>query len=115
MRSTLDGWFTEDFAAGRRIRWTRTHATASGEIDFGRTVVIGLVDLAEAIEHGQVVANYVVEGSDGGPWRELSRGTTIGYRKIDRFPGVPVGRLRLTIVQALDTPRPIRIRAFAGV
>ncbi|MGH7524079.1 MAG: alpha-L-fucosidase, partial [Gemmatimonadales bacterium] len=114
MHGTLDRLFAEDLAAGRRVHWNRTHSTATGEIDLGRSTVIGLVDLAEAIERGQLVANYVVEGSDGGPWHELSHGTTIGYRKIDRFPGVSVRRIRLRIVHALDTPRPIRIRAFAG-
>jgi alpha-L-fucosidase len=114
MRRRLDALFAHDLANGRRLRWRAQTHTAVAEIDLGRTTPVGIVDLAEDIVHGQVVARYLVEGSDDGPWRTLSHGTTIGYRKLDRFPVVSARRVRLTIEDAANTSRPVRIRLFAG-
>ncbi len=57
---------------------------------------------------------WVLEGDDGTRWRVLSRGTTIGYRKLDRLAPVPVRRLRLTVEDAVDVPHPVRIGVYAG-
>lgn len=114
MRQRLDTLFAHDLAAGRRLRWRAQGRVAVGTVDLGRTAAIGVVDLAEDIAHGQVVARYLIEGSDGGPWRTLSRGTTIGYRKLDRFPPTAVRHVRLTIEDAVDTPRSVRVRLYGG-
>jgi len=114
MRERLDSRFANDLAAGHPLRWHARAHGAVGEIDLGRASSIGLIDLAEEIQHGQAVARYHVEGSDGGPWRTLSSGTTIGYRKLDRIPSVSARRVRLTIDDAVAPPRPVRIRLFAG-
>ena len=57
------------------------------------------------------MARYDVTGSDGvrefsagEPWQSLSRGTTIGYRRLDRFPPVQLRQVRV-IVQ--ETLRPV--------
>ncbi len=110
MRTTLDGLFTRDVAAGHRMTWKVSGRTATGELDLGHATSIGIVDLAEDIMHGQVVARYAVEGSDGGSWRTLSRGTTIGYRKLDRFAPVTARHIRLRIDDAADKPRRVRLR-----
>jgi alpha-L-fucosidase len=114
MRGSLDSLFAHDLGVGHQLRWRARARGAVGELDLGRTSSIGVIDLAEDIAHGQVVARYRVEGSDGGPWRTLSSGTTIGYRKLDRFPPILARRVRLTIENAVATPRPVRIRLFAG-
>jgi len=43
-------------------------------------------------------------GGGGGAWTTLARGTTIGHKKLDRFPAVTSSRVRLAIDAALDTP-----------
>ena len=50
---------------------------------------------------GQAVARYEVMGSDGGPWKTLSRGTTIGYRKLDRFAPTAVRQVRVLFHETL--------------
>jgi len=50
-----------------------------------------------------------------GNWRELARGTTIGYRKLDRFEPVPVRLVRVVVEDGVATPRPLRIGLFGGV
>jgi len=62
----------------------------------------------------QVVARYSLAGSNGGPWQLLARGTTIGFRKLDRFPPTDVRRVRLSIEDAVDTPRPVGLALYAA-
>lgn len=113
MRERLTGIFREDLAAGRRAAWrTIGDRGAVLDVELGRTVAVGIADLREDIERGQVVARYQLEGSDGGAWRTLARGTTIGFRKLDRFDPVPVRRVRVTIEDAVDPPRPVRLGLY---
>jgi alpha-L-fucosidase len=115
MRQRLQAIFANDLTRGKQRTWKRTGArSATTEIDLGREASVGVVDLGEEIAKGQLVARYVMEGSVGGEWKVLSRGTTIGYRKLDRFAPVTVQRVRFTIEDALDAPRPVRIALHAG-
>jgi alpha-L-fucosidase len=116
LRRRLDALFAEDLAAGRTAAWRATGAgTAVLELDLGRDAVVGVADLREDVAHGQTVARYTLEGlgDDGAPFA-LSRGTTIGHRKLDRFEPVRVHRVRLRVEDAVDAPRPVRIALFAG-
>jgi alpha-L-fucosidase len=77
-------------------------------------LVFGLVRIEEEIARGQAVARYAVYGSDGGPWQVLSRGTTIGYAKLDRFAPTAVRRVRLVIEDAVAAPEPVTVRLYAA-
>ena len=106
--------FAEDVAKGRRLRWRATSpTTAEGEIDLGRVITITIVRLEEDIRRGQRVARYTLSGSEGHRWQVLSKGTTIGYARLDRFEPASVRRLRVTIDDAVEAPQPLTIRAFA--
>jgi alpha-L-fucosidase len=110
LRAHLTGVLGEDFAAGRRVQWRgRGPAATAGEVDLGRTVTAAVIRLEEDITQGQRVARYAVYGSVDGPWQELSRGTTIGHRKVDRFSPAPVRRLRVIVEEAIE-PLPSRVR-----
>ena len=115
MRERLNDVFRDDLAAHRRPVW-RASGTRSAvtEIDLGRVVSATIADFREDIAHGQRVARYVLEGSMGRDWSVMSRGTTVGYRKLDRFRPVSVRRVRFTIEDAADAPRPVDIRLYAG-
>jgi alpha-L-fucosidase len=114
LRTRLTALFAKDLMAPKAT-WQMTGARAAVQsAELGRLVAVGLADLREDIQQGQLVARYVLEGSDGGPWQTLSRGTTIGYRKLDRFEPVWVRRVRLRIEDALAVPRPLQLRLFSG-
>ncbi|MGD2135800.1 MAG: alpha-L-fucosidase [Gemmatimonadales bacterium] len=97
MRRRLDDLFAED-----RIP----------ELDAGRPVTVSIADLRENITHGQAVARYVLHGMVDGAWRVLARGTTIGYRKLDRFEPVTVSAVRLTIEQTVGEARPVHVALY---
>jgi alpha-L-fucosidase len=113
MRARLSSLFAQNLAANRKAQWESKGRSAVAELDLGRTANVGIADLREDIEHGQVVARYRLEGLTARGWQPLSSGTTIGYRKLDRFPTMSVQRVRFTI-DTVDTPRPVQIGLYAG-
>ena len=116
LRVQLDILFRNDLAQGRRASWRSTGPRgAVAEVELGRVVNVGMADLREDIRQGQLVARYVLEGTDGTAWKTLARGTTIGCRKLDRFEPQLVRRVRLRVEEALASPRPLRLRLFSGL
>ena len=109
----LAGMFGEDLVEDARLDW-RVTGTRSAvlEVDLGRTVEVSVADLREDIAHGQIVAGYSLSGSNGGEWRVLSSGTTIGYRKLDRFEPTSVRRVTLTIDRTLERPRRVSLALY---
>ena len=116
LRAHLNAVFAEDFVAGRRVQWRgRGPAAVAGEVDLGRKVNAGVVRLEEDITQGQRVARYAVYGAVDGAWQELTRGTTIGYRKLDRFSPTAVRRLRVVVEDAVaPLASRLRIGVYAG-
>jgi alpha-L-fucosidase len=77
---------------------------------------VSISDLREQISDGQVVSGYTLEGATDASataWVTLSRGTTIGYRKLDRFAPVRVRSLRLTIQTVAPLASPVEIRVYS--
>ncbi|MFV0391923.1 MAG: alpha-L-fucosidase [Paludibacteraceae bacterium] len=58
---------------------------------------INVVMLQEDIMKGQRVEAFTVEALTDDGWKEVGKGTTIGYKRMLRFPTVKVSRLRLKI------------------
>jgi alpha-L-fucosidase len=109
----LRGLFAVDLGAGKSATWRSASGVTTGEIDLGRSATVAAVRLEEPIENGQVVARYSVQGGVDEAWRVLSRGTTIGYAKIDRFEPTPMQRVRLVVEEAVSPPDQIAIKLYA--
>jgi len=77
---------------------------ASIEVDLEGPEEINVVEMQEEISLGHHVESYRVEGQVDNDWKLLSEGTTIGSRKLDRFPKVTAWKVRLTILQARACP-----------
>jgi len=74
----------------------------------GRSFDVAL--LQEDIRQGQRVETFMLELCNGGECREFARGTTIGYKRLLRFPEVRLDparrdtRIKVTIGQSRGTP-----------
>jgi alpha-L-fucosidase len=101
--------FTEDVAAGARV----TRSDRAVDVELRRPTTVGIASLAEDITYGQQIAGYRLEAWIGTGWATLSRGTTIGHRKLDRFGPVTTSRVRLTVESALDAPRLLPVALYA--
>jgi alpha-L-fucosidase len=75
--------------------------------------------LQEDIRQGQRVEQFTLEICAAGACREFARGTTIGHKRLLRFPEVQVGpadrdaRIRLTIGQTRGTPALSALACYA--
>lgn len=93
--------FAHDFTNRARV-----NATPEGvELDLSGRLAVGTIVLSEDIERGQSVASYRVEAHVNGVWTTIIRGTTIGQKKIDRFPAVASELWRVIAETSLRPPR----------
>jgi alpha-L-fucosidase len=74
------------------------------EIDLGKPVTFNRAMIREYIPEGQRVEAYALEVWDGTSWQACSRGTTIGYKKLDRFPDTTATKVRLIIQKSRAAP-----------
>ena len=98
-----------EFGAEIKRRFGHSLAEAQGggnvvELKLGRPSRIDHAITMEDIAEGQRVAEYVLEGLRGDDWGTLAAGSTIGYKKIDRFDPVTVTAVRLRITESLEVP-----------
>ncbi len=73
--------------------------------DLGRPVRFDIVLLKEDLRVGQLVEAFAFDVREGKVWVETARGTTIGWKKLLRFPAVTTDRARLRILRARDYVR----------
>jgi alpha-L-fucosidase len=78
--------------------------TASITIDFSRPTKFNRFLVQEYIRLGQRVRSFSVEAMIGGKWKEIARGTTIGYKRILRFSTVRATKLRLNVIDSKASP-----------
>lgn len=84
------------------------------ELQLSHSSRVNRLLLQEYIPLGQRVKEFRVECYDGKKWQEIDAGeptTTIGYKRILRFPTVQARRLRLTI---LDSRAPVCFSEIAA-
>jgi alpha-L-fucosidase len=77
---------------------------ASLTIDFGKPTTFNRFMVQEYIRLGQRVKAFTVEALIDGNWKELAKATTIGYKRILRFPSVQATQVRFTITESKSCP-----------
>jgi alpha-L-fucosidase len=91
---------TAEFGAEIRARFAKPVATTHGssetiELKLPRPTRVDHVVAIEDIAKGQQIESYAVFGLTGDNWHELTRGTSIGHKKIDAFPAAEVSSVIL--------------------
>jgi alpha-L-fucosidase len=106
--------FADDVAAGRKGKWRRTGATSAVlELDLGRPQSFSIARLEEPIEKGQMVSSYAIHGAGADQaFRPLSKGTTVGYARLQRLTAENVRFVKVEI-EAVAAPEPVRLKLFA--
>ncbi len=91
------------FADNRVQKGQKMWDAASGdqrEYELKSASKINVVLLQEDIARGQRVESFRVEARVGGQWQLLGEGTTVGYKRMLRFPTIEAEALRITIGSA---------------
>lgn len=91
-----DKVFAHDRVVAGDIPWC-TRGGISRVYALNPDSLINLVLLQEDIEQGQRVERFTVELYAKGEWQQVGEGTTLGYKRILRFPETKADSLRLTI------------------
>jgi alpha-L-fucosidase len=106
--------FADDMAAGRKGKWRRKGATSTVlELDLGRPRSFTIARLEEPIEKGQMVSSYALHGAGADhAFRPLSKGTTIGYARLQRLTAENV-RFVTVEIESVAAPEPVRLKLFA--
>lgn len=91
-----DKVFAHDRVVAGDIPWC-TRGGISRVYALNPDSLINLVLLQEDIEQGQRVERFTVELYAKGAWQQVGEGTTLGYKRILRFPETKADSLRLTI------------------
>ena len=89
--------------------------TASIEIDFGKEQIFNRLLLQEYIPLGQRVRSFGVEYWDGSAWQPIGgvdKKTTIGYKRILRFPMITTQKMRVNIEDSRACPALAEIGVF---
>ncbi len=97
----------------RRFGTSVAETTGQGhevELKLDRPTNINHVILMEQIGEGERLREFVVEGLAGDAWKELTKGTCVGHKRIAQFPDVEVSKVRLRVLQSVAEPL---IRKFA--
>ncbi len=78
--------------------------TASLTLSFARPVSFNHFLVQKYIRLGQRVKSFTVEALVNEQWKAIAKETTIGYKRILRFPTVTATKLRLNITDAKSSP-----------
>jgi alpha-L-fucosidase len=74
------------------------------EIDLGQLCEFNVVELQEYIPLGQRVKLWAVDAWNGSDWLDIGKATTVGYKRLLRFPETTASRVRIRITEASACP-----------
>lgn len=127
LRATLDETFRTNLAAGKPASassavaghtatmavdgdsttyWTPANGVTQSaiEVDLGQPATFDRAMLQEMIAVGQRVERFKLEKWDGAAWQAFAEATTIGHKRLLKFPAVTASKVRLVILDARDSP-----------
>ncbi|MDL2322998.1 alpha-L-fucosidase [Bacteroidales bacterium OttesenSCG-928-A17] len=88
--------------------WTTNDETLTAwiEVELKSAETFNCLLLQEYIPLGQRIAKFNVEYWDdaSSEWKELAQATTIGYKRILRFPSVETSKIKINIQESLACP-----------
>lgn len=77
---------------------------ASLTIDLGKETMFNRFLVQEYIRLGQRIKAFTVDALVDGNWKEIAKATTIGYKRILRFPTVNSSKVRINITDSKSCP-----------
>ncbi len=86
-------WATDDDVTSAQI-----------ELDLQKEETINYIVLQEYIALGQRIKAFSVEAMEDGQWREISKGTTIGYKRILKINPLRTQKIRILIEDSKACP-----------
>ena len=137
MRRVIDATFAVNLLAGARVRasgsqeghpvelladttldtyWAAEEGADEAvlEIEFERERTFDCLMLQEAIRVGQRIEAFRLEARTEAGWKRVASGTTVGYKRLLRFPRTAARSLRLVIAGSRTSPTLAGMGLFAS-
>ena len=73
-------------------------------IRFSSPTLVNHVVTMEDYRHGERIREYAIRGLVGGEWIELTKGQSVGRKKIDYFEDTKVSAIELDVTEHVSTP-----------
>jgi alpha-L-fucosidase len=83
---------------------TAKDTSATITLNLKGTKTFDVLLLQENIGIGQRVEKFILEYWDGAAWKQATEGTTIGYKRLLRFPAITADKVRLKIESSRLNP-----------
>lgn len=77
---------------------------AAVELDFGKSVSFNRLLIQEFVNLGQRVKAFSLEKEVNGSWENIADGTTVGFKRILRFPDTEAQKIRITFLDGKGIP-----------
>ncbi|MFO7732617.1 MAG: alpha-L-fucosidase, partial [Candidatus Aminicenantes bacterium] len=90
--------------SGRRPTVYKDVTQEAFEWTLGAAGTFNVAVLRENLSSGQRVESFALDAWDGEGWREIARGTTVGWKRLLRFPAVTASKVRVRVLEARDKP-----------
>lgn len=92
--------------ASNQTYWATDDATkdASMTLHFAKPISFNRFLVQEPIQLGQRVKAFTIEAKINGNWEEIAKETTIGYKRILRFPTITASEIRFHITDTKACP-----------
>lgn len=107
----IRGAFAEDYAIGGDKN-LKVEQGGSVTLDVKKGDKVNTIMVQEDIAKGQRVESFKTELLIGGQWVEIGRGTTIGYKRLLRFPATEAEKVRVTIEATRRTAEISRVGLY---
>lgn len=86
--------------------------SAEAVVQFRQPQLVSAFRLSEPIAEGQAVSRWSLQAMSVGQWRTISRGTTVGYARMEKVEPVAAEQLKLIVEEAVEAPRRVGIVAY---
>lgn len=107
--AVINSDFKEDIAATARFNMKDANTQ---EIFFSSPVSFNTLLIQEDIQYGQKVKSFEVMVNTAKGWRIAAKGTTIGNKRILRFPTQKAAHIKLRILQAKSSPSLLKTQVY---
>ena len=104
LRKYIDAAFTESLVTSPKRLW-KADSGDSREYDVRKDTVFNTLLIREDISKGQRVESFMLEAMSEGEWVKIAEGTTVGYKRMLRFPEVRADRVRITVMSTRKEAR----------
>jgi len=78
--------------------------TGSLEINFGKPTIFNRLLIQEYVVLGQRIKAFSLEKEVNGTWEEIIEATTVGHKRILRFPDTEAQKIRVNFLDSKDVP-----------